>query len=280
MLVNGLLSCPGCGGRLGGHGHAVRRRVFRRCRVPVSVWPRRARCSSCGVTHVLLPAWLLSRRCDSAAVIGEMLARAALGQTAKDGLLILVFIYSAALVIAEVAGGVISDRSGRRRLPILVSGLVMAIPAVMLALWPSWPVAIASAIILGLGFGVYLSVGPGAGNPGAAVSGGARQGSRRHQRRHRRTASAWPGDRRPADHQARRIPGAIPVCRRNHRAGLGVRMEDPLSAVTIRLPPGSPHAPIPNHTEVEPVRGAVGTRTGGALEGGLHRNHARRGREQ
>jgi MFS family permease len=29
----------------------------------------------------------------------------------------------------------------------------------MLALWPTWPVAIASAIILGLGFGVYLSVG-------------------------------------------------------------------------------------------------------------------------
>ena len=53
----------------------------------------------------------------------------------------------------------ISDRNGRRRLPILVSGLVMAIPAVMLALWPSWPVAIASAIILGLGFGVNLSVG-------------------------------------------------------------------------------------------------------------------------
>ena len=80
MLGNGVLSCPGCGGRLGGHGHAVRRRVFRRCRVPVSVQPRRARCSSCGVTHVLLPAWLLVRRCDSAGVIGEMLARAARGQ--------------------------------------------------------------------------------------------------------------------------------------------------------------------------------------------------------
>jgi MFS family permease len=81
------------------------------------------------------------------------------GHKAEDGLLILVFIYSAALILAEVAGGVISDRSGRRRLPIMVSGLVMAIPAVMLALWPTWPVAIASAIILGLGFGVHLSVG-------------------------------------------------------------------------------------------------------------------------
>jgi len=80
LLGGGLLSCPGCGGRLGGHGHAVRRRVFMAGRLPVSVRPRRSRCSSCGVTHVLLPAWLLARRRDSAAVIGEMLARAARGQ--------------------------------------------------------------------------------------------------------------------------------------------------------------------------------------------------------
>ncbi len=80
LLGNGLLSCPGCGGRLGGWGHAVLRRVFTAGRVAVGVRPRRARCSSCGVTHVLLPAWLLVRRCDSAQVIGEMLARAALGQ--------------------------------------------------------------------------------------------------------------------------------------------------------------------------------------------------------
>jgi hypothetical protein len=32
------------------------------------------------VTHVLLPAWLLARRCDATAVIGEMLARAARGR--------------------------------------------------------------------------------------------------------------------------------------------------------------------------------------------------------
>jgi hypothetical protein len=80
LLGSGLLSCPGCGGRLGGWGHAVLRRVFTAGRVPVSVRPRRARCASCGSTHVLLPAWLLARRCDSTGVIGEMLARAARGQ--------------------------------------------------------------------------------------------------------------------------------------------------------------------------------------------------------
>ena len=80
LLGDGLLSCPGCGGRLGGWGHAVRRRVFTAGRVAVAVRPRRARCSSCGATHVLLPAWLLARRCDGTAVIGDMLARAARGQ--------------------------------------------------------------------------------------------------------------------------------------------------------------------------------------------------------
>jgi len=36
--------------------------------------------------------------------------------------------------------------------------LVMAMAAVLLALWPSWPAAMAAAAIMGLGFGVYLSV--------------------------------------------------------------------------------------------------------------------------
>ena len=80
------------------------------------------------------------------------------GQKAEDGLLVLILIYTVAVVLTAVTGGVISDRTGRRKLPVTVSGLVMAVPAVMLALWPSWPVAIVSAAIMGLGFGVYLSV--------------------------------------------------------------------------------------------------------------------------
>ncbi len=80
------------------------------------------------------------------------------GHPAEQGLLILVLIYSAGVILTTVAGGIISDRSGRRKLPVTVSGLVMAVPAVMLALWPSWPVAVVSAVILGLGYGVYLSV--------------------------------------------------------------------------------------------------------------------------
>lgn len=80
------------------------------------------------------------------------------GHKAADGLVILILVYLAGVVLTAVAGGVISDRTGRRKLPVTVAGLVMAAAAVLLALWPSWPSAIAAAALAGLGFGVYLSV--------------------------------------------------------------------------------------------------------------------------
>jgi MFS family permease len=80
------------------------------------------------------------------------------GHKAEDGLLILILIYTVAVLVTAVTGGIVSDRSGRRKRMVTVAGLVMAVPAVMLALWPTWPVSIASAAIIGLGYGVYLSV--------------------------------------------------------------------------------------------------------------------------
>jgi hypothetical protein len=46
---------------------------------PAVTRPRRARCAGCGRTHVLLPAWLLSRRRYAAAVIFAGLALRAAG---------------------------------------------------------------------------------------------------------------------------------------------------------------------------------------------------------
>jgi MFS family permease len=80
------------------------------------------------------------------------------GQNAEDGLVILLLVYTIAVVITAVLGGIRSDRSGRRRRPIALAGLVMAVPAIMLAFWPTWPVTVAAAAILGLGFGIYLAV--------------------------------------------------------------------------------------------------------------------------
>lgn len=77
-LAGGALACPGCGGELRPWGWA-RRRVLRDVVGSVVVRPRRSRCGSCGVSHVLLPVFALLRRADAVAVIGAALAAKAAG---------------------------------------------------------------------------------------------------------------------------------------------------------------------------------------------------------
>ena len=77
QLTSGALSCP-CGGRLGPWAWA-RPRVIGRCDRRVRVVPRRSRCRSCRVTHVLLPAIALVRRADLVGVIGRALGLRAAG---------------------------------------------------------------------------------------------------------------------------------------------------------------------------------------------------------
>lgn len=151
LLAGGQVPCPACGGRVGGHGWAVARGVFEargleaapglagREPVVVRSRPRRGRCRDCGVTHVLLPAWMLSRRCDSAAVIGDMIARAARGQ--------------GPVRIADETGvpeGTVRDRLGRfrrhaGRVRAFFTGLAGALSADPVPLDPAGRTALADA---------------------------------------------------------------------------------------------------------------------------------------
>jgi len=79
QLGGGELACPGCGGVLSGWGHARPRRVRMLTGPDAELVPRRSRCRECGGTHVLLPAWCLSRRAGAGAVIGAALEAAAAG---------------------------------------------------------------------------------------------------------------------------------------------------------------------------------------------------------
>lgn len=81
-LVSGDLVCPGCGGSLSPWGWA-RVRSLRGAAGPVVMRPRRARCSSCRVSHVLLPVFALLRRADLAEVIGAALVAKAAGSGAR-----------------------------------------------------------------------------------------------------------------------------------------------------------------------------------------------------
>lgn len=75
-LASGQLSCPGCRGSLRPWGWARARSVRG---ISGSLTPRRARCSGCLLTHVLLPVTVLLRRAYAAEVVGSALARRAAG---------------------------------------------------------------------------------------------------------------------------------------------------------------------------------------------------------
>ncbi|HEY7142821.1 MAG TPA: MFS transporter [Streptosporangiaceae bacterium] len=80
------------------------------------------------------------------------------GQTAADGLLILIVIYTAGVIITAVVGGMISDRLGRRKLIVTISGSLICSAALLLVFAETWPAAIAAAVLYGTGFGAYLAV--------------------------------------------------------------------------------------------------------------------------
>ena len=69
------VAAGGCAGGGGGRERQVRLLGGAVARLR----PPRARCRSCGRTHVLLPAWCVPRRADSVEVIGTALASALAG---------------------------------------------------------------------------------------------------------------------------------------------------------------------------------------------------------
>lgn len=72
LLLAGELACPSCAAMLRPWGHA-RWRCSRGEHEDVGHRPRRASCSGCAKTHVLLAAAWLVRRADAAALIGRAL---------------------------------------------------------------------------------------------------------------------------------------------------------------------------------------------------------------
>jgi MFS family permease len=76
----------------------------------------------------------------------------------ETGLLILILLYTVGMVATAIFFGRLSDRSGRRKIFVIWGGVVMAVAALILAVAPTWPASIVAALVLGLGFGIYLAV--------------------------------------------------------------------------------------------------------------------------
>lgn len=72
--------------------------------------------------------------------------------------IILIVLYVLGTVITAVIAGKISDRDGRRKIYVIVSTVIMATSAVLLAFFPVFSVAMVAALILGFGYGIYLAV--------------------------------------------------------------------------------------------------------------------------
>lgn len=80
------------------------------------------------------------------------------GRTAEQGLVVLLSVYTMAVLATTVVAGRRSDRTGRRRRSVALAGGMMAAAALLVAASPTWLILLCSAPVLGAGFGIYLSV--------------------------------------------------------------------------------------------------------------------------
>jgi len=76
----------------------------------------------------------------------------------KQGLFILIAIYTGFVIITAIVGGVISDRIGKRKMIVTLSGALMGVAALLLTFVETWPAAMGAAVLFGTGFGAYLAV--------------------------------------------------------------------------------------------------------------------------
>ncbi|MET0978519.1 MAG: MFS transporter, partial [Paeniglutamicibacter terrestris] len=74
------------------------------------------------------------------------------------GVLILTGVYAVMVIISAVILGPISDRSGKRKIFVIISSIVIACSALIIAVTQNFTGALIGAAVLGLGFGAYLAV--------------------------------------------------------------------------------------------------------------------------
>lgn len=81
------------------------------------------------------------------------------GATAEDDLLVAIVVYTVFVVAAASLSGIWSDRTGRRRMPTVLSGIVQGLAALLLVFAPTWPMLLVAAALLGVGYGAFMTTG-------------------------------------------------------------------------------------------------------------------------
>ncbi|MBF6670803.1 MULTISPECIES: MFS transporter [Glutamicibacter] len=75
-----------------------------------------------------------------------------------QGVLVLTAIYAFCVIFSSVISGKLSDRDGRRKKYVMISSVIVACAAGVMALSTTFAMAIIAAVLLGIGFGAYLAV--------------------------------------------------------------------------------------------------------------------------
>jgi len=78
---------------------------------------------------------------------------------AETNLLLLIVVYTVFVVAASVIGGLVSDRTGRRKPMVVFAALVQAVAALIIAIAPTLPVTLVAAALIGVGYGIFNAGG-------------------------------------------------------------------------------------------------------------------------
>ncbi len=76
----------------------------------------------------------------------------------EQGQTTLIGLYGLGTILTAVIGGRLSDKSGKRKIFVIVASIVMGLSVLILAAVPNFTAACIGAFLLGTGYGVYLAV--------------------------------------------------------------------------------------------------------------------------
>lgn len=75
-----------------------------------------------------------------------------------QGVLVLTAIYAFCVIFSSVISGKLSDKDGKRKKYVILSSMIVACAAGVLAISSTFTMAVIAAVLLGIGFGAYLAV--------------------------------------------------------------------------------------------------------------------------
>ena len=79
------------------------------------------------------------------------------GQAADQGFAIFQVIQTVCVIVSTVISGIISDRIQRRKPFVIAASLIMTVALFLIAFVPSWTIVLVTAVVFGIGFGIFLS---------------------------------------------------------------------------------------------------------------------------